>query len=170
MGVSGAKQVAVQRSSQTIKGTDLVDMAQSFLHKHYACPCEFVATPLRAPKDILIEQKATNIQLVPRLIRGASPSSVKVQITVTYGIKKQAQQEIPFRLQVSHCSGHPGHCPRHGHKPGECKNRKTPFSPAASSQLEGPLGLDRATAHPHQQQDSKKHGVCPSRAASAQTE
>ena len=97
--LSGAKQVAVQRSSQTIKGTDLVDMAQSFLHKHYACPCEFVATPLRAPKDILIEQKATNIQLVPRLIRGASPSSVKVQITVTYGIKKQAQQEIPFRLQ-----------------------------------------------------------------------
>jgi flagellar basal body P-ring formation protein FlgA len=97
--LTGAKQVVVQRSSQTIKGTDLVDMAQDFLHKHYACSSEFVATRVRTPKDILIEQRATNIQLVPRLIRGTSHGSVKVQITVTSGIKKVAQQDVTFRLQ-----------------------------------------------------------------------
>jgi flagella basal body P-ring formation protein FlgA len=97
--LTGAKQVVVQRFSQTIKGADLVDMAQAFLHRHYACPSEFVATPLRTPQDVIIEQKEANIQLLPRLIRGTSPSLVKVQITVTNGITKVTQQDIQFRLQ-----------------------------------------------------------------------
>jgi len=101
--LTGAKQVVIQRSSQTILGTDLLDLARAFLHKHYACPSEFVATPLRTPRDIIIEQKTADIKLLPRLIRGTSHSLVKVQVTVTDGIKKLAQQDIQFRLQYQCC-------------------------------------------------------------------
>jgi len=97
--LTGAKQVVVQRFSQTVKGSDLVDMAQAFLHQHYASSTEFVATPLRTPQDVIIEQKEANIQLLPRLVRGTNPSLVKVQITVTNGITKVTQQDIQFRLQ-----------------------------------------------------------------------
>ncbi len=97
--LTGAKQVVVQRASQTIKGTDLMEMAQAFLYKHYACSTEFVATAVRVPQDIIIERKTANIRLIPRLIRGTSHSQAKVQIAVTDGIEKIAQPEIRFRLQ-----------------------------------------------------------------------
>lgn len=97
--LSGAKQVVIQRASQTIQGADLLDLAQAYLHKHYNCPSAFVATPLRKAQDVIIEEQTADIQLVPRLVRGNSPGLVKVQITVRGGVKALARQDIQFRLQ-----------------------------------------------------------------------
>jgi len=98
---AGAETVKVKQQQQTIKGTEFVRLASSFLKENPLAASVCQSEPIWMPQDFAVPGDSNNLQLCPRLVRTYPGNQAKVQIVVLQGGKQIAVREVAFRLKYN---------------------------------------------------------------------
>ncbi len=97
--LAGAEKVRVKQQQRTIKGSDLIEAAKSFLEKNppHSSVCQ--VHPVRVPKDLIIPGPGKDIKLTARLVPNSSGNQARVRITAVADGKKIGTREVAFALK-----------------------------------------------------------------------
>ena len=98
---TGAEKITVKQQEQTIRSSELVKLASSFLEKNppVVSACGF--NPIRRPKDFIITGSSKDIRLSPRLVQSRARNQARVEITIFSGGKKIDVREVIFGLKYN---------------------------------------------------------------------
>lgn len=99
--LKGAEKITVRLQRHTIRGSEFVTLASSFLKKNPpdASVCQW--NPIRTPKDFVIGETGEDIIFSPRLVQSSTTDQARVEIGVLSGDKKIGVREVTFRLKYN---------------------------------------------------------------------
>ncbi len=99
--LTGAEKITVKKQEQTIRSSELVKLASSFLEKNPpgTSVCEF--NPIRRPKDFIITGTGKDIRLSPQLVQSRARNQARVEIAVLSDGKKIGVCEVIFGLKYN---------------------------------------------------------------------
>ena len=97
--LTGADSVTVRRQQQIIEVEDFVETGRQFLGQLASSHsvCEIVA--VTRPKDLVLATQPQDVQLKPRLVRGAVRGHVTVRVQVTADGQDVGARDVSFRLK-----------------------------------------------------------------------
>lgn len=97
--LTGAEEITIKREHKIIKSSEFVELADEFLKKNppSGSVCEWEA--IRAPKDLVVSEKSTEIKLVPAFAKDAAKNQAKVEIAVVQNGKTVGKYEVTFLLK-----------------------------------------------------------------------
>jgi flagella basal body P-ring formation protein FlgA len=98
----GAEKVKVKQQQQTIKGSDFVKQASSFLKGNPLTASACRLEPLSIPKDFAVPGDSNNMELRPRLAGTCPSDQANVQIVVLQEGKQIGSREVTFRLKYNY--------------------------------------------------------------------
>jgi len=99
--LTGAEKITVKQQEQTIRISEFVKLASSFLKKNPSVVSACGFNPIRTPKDFVITGSSKDIRLSPRLVQNRTRNQARVEIAVLSGGKKIGVREVIFGLQYN---------------------------------------------------------------------
>jgi len=100
--LTGAEKVTIKQNLRTIKGSEFVREALSFLERSLPSGLICQTRPIRMPRDLTISRATGSIELSSSLIPCAGKRQVKVKVAVLVDGKVAGTREAAFRLKY-HC-------------------------------------------------------------------
>lgn len=99
--LTGAEKITVTQQEQTIRSSELVKLASSFLGKNppVVSVCGF--NPIRKPKDFIITGTGKDIRFSPRLVQNRARNQARVEIAVLSDGTKIGVREVVFGLKYN---------------------------------------------------------------------
>lgn len=103
--LTGAEKIAIKQKHRIIKGSELVELARSFLGKNLPDGSVCQPYPIGIPKDLVLPGMCKNVRLSPNLVKSNLPNSggnqAKVRIAVLADDKEISTREVSFRLKYN---------------------------------------------------------------------
>ncbi len=99
--LTGAEKITVKRQEQIIKGSELVELARTFLKENPPADSISQLTPVQVPNDFVLPETSKDIKLVPCLIKNSTTNLAKVQLAVFENGKQTDEHEVTFRLKYN---------------------------------------------------------------------
>ncbi len=99
--LTGAEKITVKQQEQTIRSSEFVKLASSFLEKNppIVSVCGF--NPIRRPQDFIITGTSKDIRFSPRLVQNRARNQARVEIAILSGGKKIGVCEVIFGLKYN---------------------------------------------------------------------
>ncbi len=100
--LTGAEKTTITQQHQTIKASNFIETALSFVTKNppEGSVCEF--NPIRIPKDLVFPGVSRSIKLLPCSIKNVGKNQVRVRVAAFSDDKEVGMREVTFRLKY-HC-------------------------------------------------------------------
>jgi flagellar basal body P-ring formation protein FlgA len=96
---TGTEQVSVTRNEKTVEARQLVQAAEDYLQRTHPGAQGAMYQLVEAPRPISMMDTRKDVEFRPRLVQGAAPGSVKVEVAVlTDGNQESGSREIAFKL------------------------------------------------------------------------
>ena len=99
--LTGAEKITVRRQHQLIKGSELVELASSFLKKNLRPGSVCQLNPIRIPADVVVPGASKDIKLSPRLVGRRAGSRARVQIIAVADGKQIGTRQVTFLLRYN---------------------------------------------------------------------
>jgi flagella basal body P-ring formation protein FlgA len=98
---TGAQDVTVRRQQQVIKGSEFVELANSYLEKNLPVSSISQTEPIRIPKDMILPWPSADVELMPNFDKNLAGNQAKVQVDVFVNGQKIGAREVVFRLKYN---------------------------------------------------------------------
>ncbi len=99
--LTGAEKISVKRQEQVIKGSELVELATTFLRKNPPADSISQLTPVQVPNDFVLPETSKDIKIVPCLIKNSTTNLAKVQVALLDNGKQIDERKVTFRLKYN---------------------------------------------------------------------
>lgn len=99
--LTGAEKVTVKQQQQIIKGSEFVELANSFLEENPPTDSAYQWELIRTPKDLVIPGASKDIKLSPSLAANTTRNHAKIRIIVSADGKKIGTRDVAFRLKYN---------------------------------------------------------------------
>ncbi len=99
--LTGAEKITVGQQQRTIKGSEFVELASSFLKKNPPAGSVCQMNTIRIPKDLIMPGVGKDIKLSTRLAKSSTRNQAKVQIAVLADGNEIGEREVTFRLKYN---------------------------------------------------------------------
>jgi flagella basal body P-ring formation protein FlgA len=99
--LSGAEKVKVKQQQQTIKGSDFIKRASSFIKDNPLAASVCQLEPLSMLQDFVVPEPCRDVELRPRLAQTSAANQAKVQIAILQDGRQIGVREVTFRLKYN---------------------------------------------------------------------
>lgn len=99
--LTGAEKVRIKQQHQTVKSSDFIETAKSFLEKNppHSSVCQ--VHPVRVPRDLIVPGPGKDIKLTAHLVPSRSGNQARVRVTAVADGKKIGTREVAFALKYN---------------------------------------------------------------------